>query len=98
MPLPSDEKLLALSKDLLQEFDNIFGMHPGFRPAHAKGAMLTGTFHPRAQRRCAHPCTPRAARVDAGQRAIFQFHRSAVDPGRRSEFKSQRFRPSLSPC
>ena len=37
MPLPIDEKILALSNDLLQAFENIFGQHPGFRPAHAKG-------------------------------------------------------------
>jgi catalase len=46
MPLPSDEKLVALSQDLLKQFDTIFGLHPGFRPAHAKGLMLTGTFTP----------------------------------------------------
>jgi catalase len=46
MPLPTDEKLIALSQDLLQQFDTIFGLHPGFRPAHAKGAMLTGKFTP----------------------------------------------------
>jgi len=46
MPLPTDEKLLALSQDLLQQFDTIFGLHPGFRPAHAKGALLKGTFTP----------------------------------------------------
>jgi catalase len=46
MPLPKDDKLIALSQDLLQQFDAIFGLHPGFRPAHAKGAMLTGTFTP----------------------------------------------------
>lgn len=48
MPLPTDEKLLALSQDLLKQFDTIFGLHPGFRPAHAKGTMLTGTFTPAA--------------------------------------------------
>ena len=46
MPLPSDEKLIALSQDLIQQFDTIFGQHPGFRPAHAKGTLLTGTFTP----------------------------------------------------
>ena len=46
MPLPKDDKLIALSQDLLQQFDTIFGLHPGFRPAHAKGTMLTGTFSP----------------------------------------------------
>lgn len=46
MPLPTDEKLLALSNDLLQQFETLFGQHPGFRPAHAKGTLLTGTFTP----------------------------------------------------
>jgi catalase len=46
MPLPSDEKLIALSQDLLKQFDTIFGLHAGFRPAHARGVMLTGIFTP----------------------------------------------------
>jgi catalase len=46
LPLPTDERLIALSNDLLQQFDTIFGLHPGFRPAHAKGAMLMGKFTP----------------------------------------------------
>lgn len=46
MPLPSDQKLLSLSENLLKQFDSIFGLHPGFRPAHAKGILLTGTFTP----------------------------------------------------
>lgn len=44
MPLPADEKILALSEKLIQQFDTIFGLHPGFRPAHAKGLLLTGSF------------------------------------------------------
>jgi catalase len=44
MPLPTDEKLLALSENVLKQFEALFGRHPGFRPAHAKGIMLTGTF------------------------------------------------------
>jgi catalase len=46
MPLPNDEKLISLSQDLLQQFDTIFGLHPGLRPAHAKGTILSGTFTP----------------------------------------------------
>ena len=49
MPLPSDEKLLALANDLLQQFDRLFGLNPGFRPAHAKGTMLEGVFTPLPQ-------------------------------------------------
>ena len=48
MPLPNDEKLLALANDLVHQLITIFGEHPGFRPAHAKGAMFTGTFTPAA--------------------------------------------------
>jgi catalase len=44
MPLPSDERIVQLANDLVGQFDTLFGMHPGFRPAHAKGVMLTGTF------------------------------------------------------
>jgi catalase len=46
MPLPNDEKLIQLSEDLIQQFDTLFSLHPGFRPAHAKGTMFTGTFTP----------------------------------------------------
>jgi catalase len=46
MPLPADQKLIALAEDLLKQFDAMFGLHPGFRPAHAKGIMLTGSFTP----------------------------------------------------
>ncbi|MBV8675419.1 MAG: catalase family peroxidase [Acidobacteriaceae bacterium] len=46
MPLPTDEKILKLSNDLIQMFDTLFGAHPGFRPAHAKGIMLSGRFSP----------------------------------------------------
>jgi catalase len=48
MPLPQDERIVALAEDLLKQFEAMFGPHPGFRPAHAKGLMLTGTFTPAA--------------------------------------------------
>ena len=46
MPLPNDQKLIELSEQLLAGFEAIFGEHPGYRPAHAKGTMFTGTFTP----------------------------------------------------
>ena len=36
----------SLSRDALQAFDDLFGLHPGFRPVHAKGVLLSGTFTP----------------------------------------------------
>jgi catalase len=51
MPLPSDERIVALSEKLIQQFDAIFGLHPGFRPAHAKGLLLTGMFTPSSDAR-----------------------------------------------
>jgi catalase len=49
MPLPTDEKILALSNAILQKFEALFGAHPGFRPVHAKGIMLNGSFTPTAE-------------------------------------------------
>ncbi len=46
MPLPTDAHLLSLSADILKQFETLFGSHPGLRPAHAKGALLEGTFTP----------------------------------------------------
>ena len=44
MPLPNDERVVALAQDLIAQFDQMFGVHPGYRPAHAKGLMLAGNF------------------------------------------------------
>lgn len=49
MPLPSDEKLIQLGNDLIRQFDAMLGLHAGFRPAHAKGILLTGSFAPAAE-------------------------------------------------
>jgi catalase len=49
VPLPNDERIVALAADLLQQFDQIFGVHPGYRPAHAKGLLLTGVFIPSSE-------------------------------------------------
>jgi catalase len=47
MPLTTDEKLLALSQHVIETFDTANGgIHAGFRPAHAKGILLKGTFVP----------------------------------------------------
>src|SRR6201995_2638744 len=46
MPLPNNERVVALANDILAQFHKLFGPHPGFRPAHAKGLMLRGTFRP----------------------------------------------------
>ncbi len=40
MPLPQDERIVALANDLVSQFHKIFGPHPGYRPAHAKGICL----------------------------------------------------------
>ena len=50
MPLTTDEKLLALRLEILDAFDKANrGIHAGFRPAHAKGILLTGTFTPSSE-------------------------------------------------
>ncbi len=37
---------LPLAEQLLAALDSLSGVHPGFRPAHAKGLMCSGTFTP----------------------------------------------------
>jgi catalase len=39
----------VLAQQLLDAFDQLQGVHPGFRPAHAKGLMCSGTFVPSAE-------------------------------------------------
>src|SRR5271166_6514498 len=54
---PSSEKQMptgaianpVLAQQLLDAFDQLQGVHPGFRPAHAKGLMCSGTFTPSAE-------------------------------------------------
>src|ERR1700727_2413819 len=48
MPLSTDQNLLNLSNKILATFAQIFGEHPGIRPAHGKGTLLSGTFPPTA--------------------------------------------------
>src|SRR6266496_4445023 len=39
----------VLAQQLLDAFDQLQGVHPGSRPAHAKGLMCSGTFVPSAE-------------------------------------------------
>jgi catalase len=39
----------TLAQQLLDALDALFGLHPGFRPAHAKGLMCSGTFTPSSE-------------------------------------------------
>jgi catalase len=34
----------SLTRDALQALDDLSGLHPGFRPVHAKGILLSGVF------------------------------------------------------
>src|SRR5712692_3367550 len=53
---------LALAEQLLDALDKLSGLHPGFRPAHAKGLMCSGTFAPSPEAakltRAAHATKP----------------------------------------
>ena len=63
----------ALAQELLNALDALSGLHPGFRPAHAKGLMCSGTFTPSAEAakltRAPHataPSTPVTVRYSDG--------------------------------
>ena len=55
----------ALAQELLDAIDDQFGVHPGFRPAHAKGLMCSGMFRPSAEAakltRAPHASSPATA-------------------------------------
>src|SRR5437899_12696833 len=64
----------ALAQELLNALDALSGLHPGFRPAHAKGLMCSGTFTPSAEAakltRAPHvaaPSTPVRGRYSDGR-------------------------------
>src|SRR3954469_26038593 len=53
------------TRNVVQAFDDVFGQHPGFRPTHAKGILLDGSFTPSAEAvsltrapHIANPATP----------------------------------------
>jgi catalase len=47
MAPPIDEKFANLGREVLQAFDDRSGgVHPGYRPGHAKGILVVGTFTP----------------------------------------------------
>jgi len=63
----------VLAQQLLDAFDEASGLHPGFRPAHAKGLMCSGIFAPSSEAakltRAPHasrPSTPVTVRYSDG--------------------------------
>ena len=69
----------ALAQQLLDAFDALSGVHPGFRPAHAKGLMCSGTFTPSPEAakltRAPHasrPSTPVTVRDNVGMLVFTQ--------------------------
>lgn len=47
MPLPTDPKRIAVAEQVIKELDGLNGgVHPGHRPAHAKGSLVAGVFNP----------------------------------------------------
>src|SRR5258708_1618572 len=47
-PQTKTENVDPIIHEALQAFDDLNGLHPGFRPAHAKGILLSGSFTPSA--------------------------------------------------
>jgi catalase len=65
MPLPTDPERLATAGEVIQSLDNLNGgVHPGYRPVHAKGRLMEGSFHP----------TPEAATLSSAP----HFHASST--------------------
>ena len=45
-PVVKEDNATALSRKVVEAFDQVNGLHPGYRPAHAKGILLSGVFTP----------------------------------------------------
>jgi catalase len=78
-----------LVHDLLDSFDHLFGLHPGFRPVHAKGGLCSGTFTPSPEAvkltrapHAARPSTPVVVRFSdfAGVPAVADNDPNAASP------------------
>jgi hypothetical protein len=77
LPLTTDERLMALSEAVIAAFDKIDGgIHPGFRPAHAKGILLTGMFTP-ASEAASLARAASAARFNAGDGPLLELRRNS---------------------
>jgi hypothetical protein len=94
MPLPSDDRIIQLANDLFTQFDEIFGLHPGFRPAHAKGIMLSGAFTPSPD---SYSRAAPHARFYSCNPEILQLDRFSFDSRQRSRFESSRTRDPFPP-
>ena len=76
MPLSTDEKLLTLSRDVIAAFDKANGgIHPGFRPAHAKGLLLN--VHTRGRSRITDARAAPSAELCPSDGALFRFRRAS---------------------
>ena len=63
-------------QELLAAFDNLDGLHPGFRAAHAKGVMCSGIFEPAAGATELTRAPHVTSAVDAGGRAVLRILRA----------------------
>ena len=98
MPLPNDEKLIALSEEILKQLEAMFGPHPGFRPVHAKGILLTGTFTPSECGSVADAGATCGAGFDSSDGEVFGWDGSSADSRQRSACGSAGHGDPVQPC
>jgi len=46
MPFSTNDKTNEVASATIKQLHDIFGLHSGYRPAHAKGLLVRGTFEP----------------------------------------------------
>ena len=79
MPLPDDERIVALANDLLKQFDTLFGLHPGFRAGPRQGRDAHRRLHSRGGRAPAYARSARYEAKHSGDRAVLQLDRHPDD-------------------
>jgi catalase len=68
----------SLADQAVDAINDISGVHPGHRAAHAKGTLMSGTFTPNGN---ARPLTTAAHLQDAPVRVTVRFSNGGGDPG-----------------
>ena len=79
----SSENNPPLIRQLLDALDALSGLHPGFRPTHAKGLMCAGTFSPSPEAAQLTRAPARGQADHPGHRALLGLHGRADDPRQR---------------
>ena len=92
------EKAKDVPEQIVDTMNAIFGKHPGFRSAHAKGIVCEGEFTPAATAADAVEGAPPPGQAGASDRPVLGQHRHPGRARRRPAMPTRTAWPSASTC